>query len=57
MTGNSRKPTITRRFTKWILSLIVGFVVRRVTKHMGVSSPRKTSKKSSRKYVENKADK
>lgn len=56
MVKANTKSTLGRRFGKWLLSLVIGFIVRRVMKRLGASSQQPKSEKQERKYVKNKAD-
>ncbi|HEU0266709.1 MAG TPA: hypothetical protein VFQ70_03705 [Candidatus Saccharimonadaceae bacterium] len=44
------------RFGAWLLSLVVGFIVRRIMKRLGAAGEALKSGKRDRKYVKNKAD-
>lgn len=57
MTQPVHKPTLSRRFFAWLVSLVVGFIARRIMKRLGASTQQSKQEKRERKYVKNKADK
>lgn len=56
MAKSASKPPITKRFFAWLLSIVVGFIVRRIMKRLGAAQEAPKSGKQGRKYVKNKAD-
>lgn len=53
MARSTAKSTITKRFFAWLLPIVAGFIMKRITKRL---TRAQKSEKPGRKYVKNKAD-